>query len=163
MKKPAANEKQPNPGRHRTICKVCNHDKREEIEQDWIGWGNTTRIAEEYGLTRDSLYRHAHACGLFEKRGKSLKKALERIIEHAETVEVNASAVVSAIQAYAKINDAGKWIERSETVNLNECFERMSTAELEEYARSGKLPHWFPVSPVPVATGQDDQERQTDD
>jgi hypothetical protein len=155
MKKPASNEKQPNPGRHRTICKVCNHDKRDEIEQDWIGWGNTTRIAEDYGLTRDSLYRHAHACGLFEKRRQNVRKALERIIEQAETVEVNASAVVSAIQAFAKINDAGKWIERSENVNLTELFDKMSTQELEHYAQSGKLPNWFPVSPVPVATDQD--------
>src|SRR5262245_34277050 len=68
------------------------------------------------------------------------------------TVEVNASAVVSAIQAYAKINDARKWIERRETVNLSELFERMSTTELEEYARSGMLPEWFPVSPIPLAT-----------
>jgi hypothetical protein len=162
MKKPAANEKQPSPGRHRTICKVCNHDKREEIEQDWTGWGNSSRIAEEYGLTRDSLYRHAHACGLFEKRGKNVRKALERIIEQAESVEVNASAVVSAIQAYAKINDAGKWIERSESVNLTELFDKMSTQELEDYAQSGKLPDWFPVSPAPLATGKDGPERETD-
>ena len=158
-----ARESKPNPGRHRTICKVCNHDKREEIEQDWVSWGNTSRIAGEYGLTRDSLYRHAHACGLFEKRRQNVRKALERIIEQAETVEVNASAVVSAVQAYAKINDAGKWIERSESVNLNELFDKMSTPELEDYARSGKLPDWFPVSPVPLATGQDGQERKNDD
>jgi len=141
-------EKRPNSGRHRTVCKVCNHDKREDIEQDWIGWGNTMRIADEYGLTRDSVYRHAHACGLFEKRRQNLRKALERIIEHAETVEVNAAAVVSAVQAYAKINDAGKWIERNETVNLTELFDRMSTTELEEYAQSGKMPNWFPNGPV---------------
>jgi hypothetical protein len=87
VKQSNSNEKQTNPGRHRTICKVCNHDKREEIEQDWISWGNTTRIAEEYGLTRDSLYRHAHACGLFEKRGKNVRKAMERIIEQAESLK----------------------------------------------------------------------------
>jgi hypothetical protein len=60
---------------------------------------------------------------------------------------------VSAIQAYAKINDAGKWIERSESINLTELFDKMSTKELEEYAQSGKLPGWFPVAPV--ATGSD--------
>lgn len=162
MKKHAQNEKQPNPGRHRTICKVCNHDKREKIEQDWVSWGNTSRIAQEFNVTRDSLYRHAHACGLFGKSRQNVRKALERIIEQAETVEVNASAVVAAIQAYTKINDAGKWIERSESVNLNELFERMSTPELEEYARSGKLPDWFPVSPVPIATGQDSQKAESE-
>jgi hypothetical protein len=161
MKKPTSSEKKPNPGRHRTICKVCNHDQREEIEQDWVSWGNTTRIAEEYGLTRDSLYRHAHACGLFDKRRQNLRKALERNIEHAESLEVNASAVVSAVQAYAKINDAGKWIERSESVNLTELFDKMSTQELEHYAQSGQLPQWFPVAPV--ATRNDSPEGENDE
>jgi hypothetical protein len=144
-----------NLARHRTICRTCNNDKREEIEQDWVGWGNTTRIAEEYGLTRDTLYRHAHACGLFQKRRQNVRKALERIIEQAESVEVNASAVVSAIQAYAKINDAGKWIERSEAVNLTELFDKMNAQELEEYAKSGRLPDWFPVESVATAIDGD--------
>ncbi len=48
---------------------------------------------------------------------------------------------------------AGKWIERTESVNLTELFDKMSTPELEEYARSGKLPAWFPVATV--ATGND--------
>jgi hypothetical protein len=163
MSRSGSPEKKRNLGRHSTICKVCNHDKREHIEQEWISWGNTTRIAEEYGVTRDSLYRHAHACGLFEKRRQNVRKALERIIEHAESVEVNASAVVSAVQAYAKINDAGKWIERSESVNLTELFDKMSTQELEDYAQSGKLPDWFPVAPVPVATREDGPEGENDE
>jgi hypothetical protein len=56
---------------------------------------------------------------------------------------VTASAVVSAVQAYAKINAAGEWIERTETVSMNQLFERMSTTELEAYAQSGTLPAWF--------------------
>jgi len=60
---------------------------------------------------------------------------------------------------YAKINAQGQWIERSQHVNLNELFERMSTDELERYARDGKLPGWFTETvPVPLATGQDDGE-----
>jgi phage terminase small subunit len=33
--------------------------------------------------------------------------------------------------------------DRTETLNLNALFERMSTAELETYARDGTLPSWF--------------------
>jgi len=58
-------------------------------------------------------------------------------------VEVNAAAVVSAVQAYAKINAQGQWIDRSETVNINELFDRMTRDELEAYARDGTLPKWF--------------------
>jgi hypothetical protein len=50
--------------------------------------------------------------------------------------------VVSAVQAYSKINAAGKWTDRSETVSLKELLERMSTAELEAYAGDGSLPDW---------------------
>lgn len=43
-----------------------------------------------------------------------------------------------------------------------ELFDKMSTPELEDYARSGKLPGWFPVTPIPVATPGDGQEQKSD-
>ena len=52
-------------------------------------------------------------------------------------------AVVAAVQAYTKINAAGQWVDRSEHVNLNELFDRMTQQELESYARDGSLPQWF--------------------
>jgi len=62
---------------------------------------------------------------------------------------------VAAIQAYAKINSKGQWVERTEQVNLNELFERMSNEELEAYAKDGKLPEWFTntVSVLVATTG----------
>jgi hypothetical protein len=77
------------------------------------------------------------------KRQRNIRKALERIIEQAETVEVNASAVVAAIQAYAKISNSGQWVERVQGTNMNELFDRMTTQELDDYARDGSLPEWF--------------------
>ena len=38
------------------------------------------------------------------------------------------------------INASGQWVERSEHVNLNELFERMSREEMEAYAKDGLLP-----------------------
>jgi hypothetical protein len=68
---------------------------------------------------------------------------LERIIEKAGEVDVTASAVVAAVQAYAKINAAGEWIDRTENVSLNDLFNRMSNEEMETYAQTGVLPEWF--------------------
>lgn len=131
-------------GRHRRACSVCLHEQRDEIESSFIGWRSPVAIAEEYGLAdRASVYRHAHALGLFEKRRRNIRAALERIIEKAGEVDVTASAVVAAVQAYAKINAAGEWIDRTETVFMNDLFERMSAEELESYAQSGALPEWF--------------------
>jgi hypothetical protein len=123
---------------------VCHHEQREEIEGAFVGWRSPAAIAEEYALAdRASVYRHAHALGLFDKRRRNIRAALERIIEKAGEVDVTASAVVAAVQAYAKINAAGEWIDRTETVSMNDLFERMSTEELESYAQSGALPGWF--------------------
>jgi hypothetical protein len=131
-------------GRHKRACSICRHAQREEIESDFIGWRSPAVIAEEYGLAdRSSVYRHANALELFQKRQQNVRAALERIIEKAGEVDVTASSVVGAVQAYAKINAAGEWIDRSETVSLNQLFERMTTQELEAYAKTGDLPDWF--------------------
>jgi hypothetical protein len=144
-------------GRHKRNCSVCCHQQREEIESAFIAWRSPAAIAEEYGLAdRASVYRHAHAIGLFEKRRRNIRAALERIIEKAGEVDVTASAVVAAVQAYAKINAAGEWIDRTETVSMNDLFDRMRTQELEAYAQTGALPEWFRAT-VGATTG-DSQE-----
>jgi hypothetical protein len=148
-------------GRHEKFCTICKHPRRDQIEADFIGWHSAAKIARNYRLSdRSSVYRHAHAFGLFTKRRRNVRAALEHIIERAGEVEVNASSVVAAVQAYSKINAQGQWIDRSETVNLHELFERMSQNELETYAREGKLPGWF--SQTVGATGGDSQDAVSD-
>jgi hypothetical protein len=71
--------------------------KSREIEQAFVNWNSPIRIAQEYSVTRDSIYRHACAVNLMEKRRRNVRAALERIIESAGEVEVNAAAVVSAV------------------------------------------------------------------
>jgi len=81
-------------------------------------------IAKQYGLrNRSTVYRHTHAVGLFPKRERNVRAALEKIIERAGEVDVTASAVVAAVQAYSMINIAGQWVDRSEHVNLTELFD----------------------------------------
>jgi hypothetical protein len=149
-------EKKPNQGRHEANCRVCGHPQVEEIVNEWCAWANTSKLAKKYKISRDSLYRHVAAFNLRERRGRNLRAALERIIEQADSVTVNAGAVVQAIQAYAKINSAGQWVERTERVNLNELFERMTAQELSAYAKDGILPSWF--TDIVGATPLDGQE-----
>jgi len=138
---------QPRPvnlGRHRRNCSICAHEQLEAIESDFLSWRSPAAIATEYGLAdRSSVYRHAHALGLFANRQRNIRSALEKIIEKAGDVEANASAVVAAVQAYSKINAEGQWIDRTEQVSLNDLFDRMSNQELETYAQTGTLPAWF--------------------
>jgi hypothetical protein len=106
-----------NVGRHSKNCKICLHPKCEEIEQDFVNWRSPAEIAKIYRLAdRSTVYRHAHAYNLFPKRQWNVRAALERIIEKADEVEVTAGSVVAAVQAYAKINAQGQWIDRAENV-----------------------------------------------
>jgi hypothetical protein len=144
-----------NTGRHESNCRVCAHPDRKQIEDEWCSWANTSQLAKDYGLSRDSLYRHARAMKLTDRRSRNLRSALERIIEQADSITVNAGAVVAAVQAYAKINAAGQWIERTEQVNLNAMFDKMSVAELDAYAKTGELPAWFTA--ITGATAEEGQ------
>src|SRR5215831_3424853 len=94
--------------------------RREEIEQDFLNWASPTRIATDHEISRDSIYRHARALDLFAKRQHNVRAALDKLIEQSGEVEVNAAAVDSADQSNAKVNAQGQWIDRSETLNLNE-------------------------------------------
>ena len=130
-------------GRHEYKCRICRHARRSDIEEAFVNWVSPVRIAKQYSVSRDALYRHAHAVGLFPRRQRNVRAALEKIIEQAGAVEVNAAAVVAAVQAYSKLNAAGQSIDRSETVNLNHLFERMTPGELEAYVKEGTVPSWF--------------------
>jgi len=108
LRNPEKNAKPVSLGRHKRCCTICAHEQKEEIEQDFVAWRSPIAIAEEYGLAdRISVYRHARAFGLFEKRKRNVRAALERIIEKSGDVDLTASAVVAAIQTYAKINAQG--------------------------------------------------------
>jgi len=150
--RPNKRSKPVNLGRHAAECKICAHALRDEIERDFINWRSPAAIAKQYELGhRATMYRHAHALGLFSKRQRNVRAALERIIERAGEVEPTAAAVVAAVQAYSKINATGQWVDRTEHVNLNELFDRMSQEELEAYAQDGTLPRWFTNSVAATA------------
>ena len=70
-----------NTGRHEYHCTICSHAKREEIERSFLNWTSPSRISEQYSVSRDSIYRHAHALGLMDKRRRNIRAALEQIIE----------------------------------------------------------------------------------
>jgi hypothetical protein len=101
----------PSPNRHSRKCSVCRHPNRADIDQDFLSWQSPDRIAQQYGIPdHSSIYRHAHATGLYEKRAGMIRLALSPLIEQAQTIEATASAVVRAIWVFAHLDDKGKWI-----------------------------------------------------
>ncbi|HEV2419137.1 MAG TPA: hypothetical protein VGX94_15180, partial [Terriglobia bacterium] len=68
--------------RHARKCAICNHPDCDSIESDFVNWRSETTIALNYQLpSRSSVYRHAAAAGLLERRSANLRGVCERIIE----------------------------------------------------------------------------------
>jgi hypothetical protein len=103
--------------RHARRCNVCKHPDREAIELEFLRWRSPGDIAEEHGIAdRSSIYRHAHATGIFRRRRQTIRLALEPLLEQACTVPVTASAIISAARLYAQMSDTGELVPRTKTV-----------------------------------------------
>ena len=133
-------------GRHKSQCHICVHAQREQIEEEWMNWGNTTLIADRYGVSRDGIYRHAHALGLSGKRRRNVLMAAERMIERLDTIPVSSSAILSAIRIVAKINSESQEGGPARGMDPKELFRRMTQDERLAFAGDGSLPAWFTKS-----------------
>lgn len=109
-----------NPNIHRQIdldyherrCTICKHPDREAIEEAFLQWRRCWDLVREFKIhSRTSLYRHAHALGLFERRARNMRFALAAIIEEVECVRPSAEGIIHAIRAYSCLDDSGRWTE----------------------------------------------------
>ena len=142
--------------RHSRDCRICAHADREEIDCEFCEWKPIAAIAKSRRIPRASLYRHIHAVGLFEKRDRDIKAALARIIERGHNVRVTPASLISAIQAYAKINAEGQWVDKQENMTATKnlaLFDRMTRGEMLKYAQTGELPEWWHPPGIPSWQG----------
>ena len=97
---------------HKAHCVICSHSDRADIEEDFLHWRSAGDIAEEHQVgDRRTVYRHAHATGLWQRRRRNLRAALESLIEGVDTVEVTGDTVIRAAIAHARINDEGRYVD----------------------------------------------------
>jgi hypothetical protein len=54
--------------RHARDCAICSHKEREQIEFEFVAWESPTRLARRFRISRRSVYRHASALNLLERR-----------------------------------------------------------------------------------------------
>ncbi|MBZ5695599.1 MAG: hypothetical protein LAN36_09580 [Acidobacteriia bacterium] len=96
---------------HERHCTICNHADRDAIEEEFIHWHNPTDIAFDYRLSRNAIYRHAHAMNLFALRERNLRFALGHMIQQAMNTKPTPDSILKAIRAYSCLTLDGRWIE----------------------------------------------------
>lgn len=108
---PAPSQSQSTLSHHARHCTICHHPERQDIEDEFIHWHSPKSIASDYALGTRSVYRHARALGLFERRAARLRDALGHIIEKVQSAPVTADAVVRAVYAHSHLSSSGRWVE----------------------------------------------------
>jgi hypothetical protein len=94
-----------------------------------------------------AIYRHAHAAGLFKRRRRTFRCALEHILERSDEVNLTAAGFVTAIRAYASLNDAGDWTEPPKRIIVtNEYVRDASQPPSTAPAKAAAAPANSPVS-----------------
>lgn len=98
--------------RHQRCCTICRHPEREAIEEAFLQWRSINSMMSEFRFPHHSvIYRHAHATGLFARRGRHLRFALDHLIQNADQIFPTGDTILRAIRAYSCLDDEGKWHE----------------------------------------------------
>jgi len=134
--------------RHTRKCRICNHPRRAELEQDSLNWRNPHEIVEEYELAHHSaIYRHAQALGLTAQRVENACAALDLIVEKVE--DAHSHTIIRAMRAYSCLTPKGRWVELPKRVIYETV--RKSPAP-EPAAKPAAKPASKPDSPPQEAT-----------
>lgn len=112
---------------HSPRCEVCKSDYRREIEEAFVAWQVPEDIGKIYGVSGDSVKRHALAFNLRKKRDKNIRGALTQIIHSGMMLgaPVKPETIVSAAKLRAQLD--GDFVEKREekhTIDLSKSMQR---------------------------------------
>lgn len=125
--------------RHGRKCSVCRHSERAEIEREFLHWRSPEIIAKEYGIAHhSSIYRHAHATGLFAQRATHIRLSLAPLIEQAMVVPVTADSIVRAVALCARLNDEGELVDPPKHVVYHAAHPRQSAPLKREITKRNR-------------------------
>ncbi len=128
--------------RHQRKCAVCRHPNREEIEEEFIHWHDVWYLAKDYNIQDyRSIYRHARAFGLIERRRENRRYMLDRVLESFPS-KATAYSVVQALRAYSCLTDDNRWVEPPTRVEYAITTNRAQNPppEPESISPGGKSP-----------------------
>jgi len=131
--------------RHQSQCSICSHPQRQEIEEAWLGWANTTALADEFRLSRHALYRHMHVLGLFQERQKRVRRLYEKILERTDLTSFSGSDLLKALKGYVALCEKEE-TKQAASRPTQEVVDPVSAQEAAGSAESG--------SPLLEATSQ---------
>jgi hypothetical protein len=134
------------PARHAGKCAVCRSGYRVGIELRFLQWGKPAQIAHEHQIkNRASIYRHAHAANLFERRHRRTISIYNRTLEKFELGQVTGHLLRIASDQF----DLAALSLRASSALANQDWVRTLINENPTASRIGRRPHHLARQPKP--------------
>jgi hypothetical protein len=150
--------------RHSRKCVVCQHPEREAIEEAYIHWATPGSLMDEFRLpSRLSIYRHALATGLSQRRRRRMVYSLELIVEQAGKTQASADTVIRAVRACSRLDEDGRWIDPPRRV-IHEHRSAVATLPpVPAQLREASAPHTITIELAQQNTAEDAAEKRRED
>ncbi len=129
-------------------CSICRHPERDAIEEAFLHWWRPGDIAFHFQLGhRLTVYRHAHAFRLFQRRLARTQHALGYIVEQAQHVKPTADSIIRAVRAMSCLDENGRWTEPAKHVVITHEYRDMRAGKKRA---SGEPAHPATSNPPPA-------------
>jgi hypothetical protein len=131
------------PKRHERQCHICARPDCAEIDKAVVDWHAIAVLVRQYGIPRQSLARHIAGKGLIAERERNVRPVFMRVIEKglARIQKVGVRDVIAAAIAVAKLNEGGRWVDRSQ-IAVEHYLPRMTSSELQALRDRQEIPEW---------------------
>jgi hypothetical protein len=115
---PRRGKTESNTARHATQCTICKHAQKLEIEAEYKGFAAVPQVAEKYGVSDDSIYRHVEYFGLDAERMNDTEAVLKSIIArgYAQVKTIDSRLLIESIKELNRVQ--GKRQEEKPNENL---------------------------------------------
>lgn len=100
------------------------------------------QVIDERAKSEDMVAVPGGKTGIVTKTLKGIGKGEDFKMVEEYRVDTASVAEIRDIQKQAA-EELGQWIKRTESLDLNQLFERMSDSEIEAVINQGTLPEWF--------------------
>jgi hypothetical protein len=122
------------------VSQYAETNKRRAVLTKQVKAGQQTVVATE--PSKDMAAVPGGKTGIVTKTLKGIGKGEDFQAIEEYRVDTGTIAEIRDVQKQAA-EELGQWIRRTESLDLNQLFERMSDSEIEAVINDGTLPEWF--------------------
>ena len=139
---------------HKVKCRICQSDKCNRLNEDYLHGYTQAEIAKEYGFERETIVRHVRALELDKRRDNSTLAIVNRIVQGIDWKSLPVKTLRNAIELMnLRSKLLGEVVQKHE---YKEILDELPSEQLEQLAQRSQH-----IIDERLAETEDTGDRQT--